>query len=228
MVSNNLLLTTTLAGALVAVGAANATALYDNGPSTFGAAAYSIAGGNYAEDSFTIGTSATVNGVDFAAWNYPTSSTTTTVDWAIFSGLRAPYTASGPLIASGTSSVTSSYILTNTSGYAVNTDTFAIPTTTLAKGTYSLYIGNAFDTYGAENILWDVNGGPSTALVHTNFGPFEAYQFSNTFQILGSVAGGVPEPATWALMLIGFGGLGGLLRRRGSIVPDNVSSRSPA
>ena len=30
--------------------------------------------------------------------------------------------------------------------------------------------------------------------------------------------GGVPEPASWALMMIGFGGLGALLRRRRSQV----------
>ena len=29
-----------------------------------------------------------------------------------------------------------------------------------------------------------------------------------------SVTGGVPEPAAWAMMLIGFSGLGALLRRR--------------
>ena len=57
-----------------------------------------------------------------------------------------------------------------------------------------------------------MNSGPSTALVHTNFGPFEGHQASNTFQILGSIAG-VPEPASWALMLVGFGGLGAALRR---------------
>ena len=33
-----------------------------------------------------------------------------------------------------------------------------------------------------------------------------------------SVNPGVPEPATWAMMLVGFGGLGGLLRRRRSLV----------
>jgi len=29
-----------------------------------------------------------------------------------------------------------------------------------------------------------------------------------------SLTGGVPEPATWAMMLVGFGGLGALIRRR--------------
>ena len=31
---------------------------------------------------------------------------------------------------------------------------------------------------------------------------------------IDSVSGGVPEPATWAMMLTGFGGMGALLRRR--------------
>jgi hypothetical protein len=32
-----------------------------------------------------------------------------------------------------------------------------------------------------------------------------------------TLAGGVPEPATWAMMLVGFGGMGALLRRRRSL-----------
>ncbi len=91
MANNRLLLIAALAGATLAVGAARADVLYDNGPSTYQAGAYSITGGNYAADSFTIGASATVTGVDFAVWNDPVSAITTTVDWAIVSGLRAPY-----------------------------------------------------------------------------------------------------------------------------------------
>ena len=30
-------------------------------------------------------------------------------------------------------------------------------------------------------------------------------------------AGAVPEPATWAMMIIGFGGVGGAMRRRSKV-----------
>lgn len=210
---------------------AGAAVLYDNGPCNCQAASYSIAGGNYVFDTFTISASATVTGVSFVAWNYPTSSVTTSIDWAIFSGLKVPYGPNTPLIASGTALLASTYLLTNTSGYAVNTDSFAIPSTLLGSGTYSLVLANAHDNYGADNIRWDVNSGPSTALVRTNFGPFEGYQLSNAFQVLGSVSGAVPEPATWALLLVGFGLVGVLLRRQatsgvfaGSAVMSTIDS----
>lgn len=35
-------------------------------------------------------------------------------------------------------------------------------------------------------------------------------------EMTGTASAGVPEPATWAMMLVGFGGLGALLRRRRS------------
>jgi hypothetical protein len=162
--------------------------------------------------SFTIGKDATVTGIDFTAWDYPTSATIATVDWAIFSGLRAPYAPSGSVIASGTATVTSTYILTNLAGYAVNTDTFDIAPTALASGTYSIFLANAADADGDSQGGWDVNGGSSTALVRTNFGPFQFDAASNTFQVLGNVTG-VPEPQSWALMVVGIGLLGTTLRR---------------
>ncbi|MGZ6015883.1 MAG: PEPxxWA-CTERM sorting domain-containing protein [Phenylobacterium sp.] len=35
----------------------------------------------------------------------------------------------------------------------------------------------------------------------------------------GGGGGGVPEPATWAMLIVGFGGVGGLLRRRRAFAP---------
>jgi hypothetical protein len=52
-----------------------------------------------------------------------------------------------------------------------------------------------------------------------DFGPPTALRVDNlqgTADLAG--VGGVPEPATWAMMLIGFGGLGAVLRRRRSLV----------
>lgn len=212
MTRSRLLFTSTLAAATLAIGAAHAAVLYDNGAYNGQAAAYNITGGNYVEDSFTIGASGLATAVDFVAWNYPTTSTTTTVGWAIYQGLRAPYGSEGSLLASGTSPVTSSYLLTNTNGYAVNTDTFLITPTALVAGTYSLALFNGTNATG-DQVSWDVNSGPSTALVHTNFGPFEGYHASNTFQILGGLTG-VPEPASWTMMVAGLGLLGGMARRR--------------
>ncbi len=43
------------------------------------------------------------------------------------------------------------------------------------------------------------------------------FAFSPGIPVARVDAGGVPEPATWAMMLMGFGGLGAMLRRRRSL-----------
>lgn len=43
--------------------------------------------------------------------------------------------------------------------------------------------------------------------------------FYDTNFTLESVASGVPEPSTWAMMLVGFAGLGFAVRRRERVIP---------
>ena len=202
-----LLLSGILAAGMLAMGVAHADVLYDNGPYNGQASAPNIVAGNYATDSFTIGRDSTVNGAEFVAWNYAPTDTTLSVDWAIFSGAPQPYTAR-PLIASGTALVANTFLLTNTRGYGVYSDTFSIPSLALASGTYSLALYSAVASNSDDQVYWDTNGGPSTAVIHTNFGPFEGYQSSQSFQVLGSVPG-VPEADSWVLMLLGVCAIAG-------------------
>ena len=62
---------------------------------------------------------------------------------------------------------------------------------------------------GASNFVSGVN---TLRFVVTDTGPPSAFLVSG-LSGTASVAG-VPEPATWAMMLLGFGGLGALVRRR--------------
>jgi hypothetical protein len=70
--------------------------------------------------------------------------------------------------------------------------------------------------YGAHSGV--TGGGTIVTAVNDNYrpdiGPYDGYSHV-TFNLTGMTrAGPIPEPATWALMLIGFGGIGGALRLR--------------
>ncbi len=61
------------------------------------------------------------------------------------------------------------------------------------------FVGTAWKTGALNLYYWDSNNGD-------NFGTI-------TFSI-NARGGGVPEPATWSLMIVGFGAAGALIRRR--------------
>jgi hypothetical protein len=74
---------------------------------------------------------------------------------------------------------------------------------------------------GAHSNLWEseslsftATGASTTISIVGNVGQ-NYVGLDNVILTGGRAPGGVPEPATWALMLMGFGGLGALLRRRG-------------
>jgi hypothetical protein len=117
-------------------------------------------------------------------------------------------------------------------GYSGNGSEIDWSLTGLTAGkTYTL----TFDTVSAgivpaEGYTVSATGGPSTAFTPGAAYTGETYTFipltsSDTIQFVGDVSQGnnasaidnlvlatVPEPATWALMMVGFGGMGAVLR----------------
>jgi hypothetical protein len=68
--------------------------------------------------------------------------------------------------------------------------------------------GLLFSVGGVEINIFSNGAGPDTYTIYNNRGT----QGNGDFAL--SQLAGVPEPATWGLMLVGFGGLGAMLRRR--------------
>ena len=82
--------------------------------------------------------------------------------------------------------------------------------------------GNTYKAFKDPDGVFDANSVLLTTLVDNTFshGQFALYDtdaamsFSN-FTVSGSlVSGAVPEPSTWAMMLLGFAGLGFMAYRR--------------
>ncbi|MBI1199954.1 MAG: PEP-CTERM sorting domain-containing protein [Phenylobacterium sp.] len=70
----------------------------------------------------------------------------------------------------------------------------------------------AVSNYSSRGWGVDIDGG-CTAYYCAGM-PLQLQSFRIAEYTPDAGAGGVPEPATWALMILGFGGAGGMLRRR--------------
>jgi hypothetical protein len=201
--------------ALIA-GGAQAAVLYDNGPGDYTVVAFTINYGFTVADSFVLGAGATVTGFTFDTWAFP-GDTLTGIDWAISS------TPFGAAIASGTAATSYNFLSSNGFGYDIAHNVVSIAGVALTAGSYYLNLGNA-QVPGGDPIYWDANSGPSDAWQTGGAGTYnlanngfcaDGQTCSETFTILGGGKDGtVPEPASWALMVAGFGLVGGALRRR--------------
>jgi hypothetical protein len=207
-------LTTLLGGAALAAicsgSVASAAVLYDNGPMNLSDSALTINGGQAIGDSFTLTSAATVTGVNFGVYAL-TGDRMLTVDWGITSDATA-------VPDNGTAAVTTGAVTDDGGGIDASTDSFSTGPVHLAAGTYYLWLQNAFTDSG-DPLFWNINDGPSAAnwaLFGVNQGSLaglvEPGSNSSAFQIVGTL-GDLPEPATWAMMLAGFGGIGAVMRR---------------
>lgn len=93
---------------------------------------------------------------------------------------------------------------------------FALAPTVLTAGTY-YFLDFSFSGNSNENFFYDQTGAQPYS--QAGFAGIDGTQAGNTsnfvlarIRLNGDVAA-VPEPATWAMMLIGFGGIGLTIRR---------------
>lgn len=90
---------------------------------------------------------------------------------------------------------------------------FAIPGGQFTGGT-SATVGNM--TYTLTGFGWDRSRANNVSRFSAAPGD-DPSDYTGQFSF-SAVSGAVPEPATWAMFILGFGAIGGALRRRGNAV----------
>jgi hypothetical protein len=201
----------TAAAAALLAGSAGASTIYDNGPINGTIVGFTINFGYEVADSFTVSSNTSAWDMSFGTWNIPGDSLQS-VDWAIYDG--NPFTGSPTLLGSGTATAGNNFVSTTGFGYNLYNNTISLGGVALASGTYWIQLSGAVTNTG-DPIYWDDNNGASSAWQGGSGGIGDLTDFdgvigtnSEAFSI------GTPEPATWALMLAGFAGLGAALRSR--------------
>ncbi|HLZ75934.1 FxDxF family PEP-CTERM protein [Phenylobacterium sp.] len=180
----------TVAAALAFAGAASAATFIDTWTTNTTTGAISVVIGDTGLG--VAGGSSSSQGVSTQSYNPSTTDFTDTFNFTLPTGTVG-------------SSVTSSDTKNNLvfTGFTFNGVSGMIGPT--PAGLPSAGITAQFVTSGhQQELIVKGSGGPAASFGGTvNFAP---------------IAGGVPEPASWALMIIGFGSAGALLRRRRSML----------
>jgi hypothetical protein len=182
--------------------------VYDNGAINGTAGALSLVWGWAGADSFSLSSTTDVTAVTFGAWVAP-GNMITAIDWGI-NNVSPPN-----FLSDGTAAILGAQYAGSNGGYDLYNYTFSIPTMTLGAGTYYLSLQNAASTIGGA-VYWDINFGPSGGYSNLYGGvPSEAFKILGNVQKIGPndpQKNAVPEPASWLMMLTGFGLAGAALR----------------
>lgn len=227
---SNGLLGVTFAALSVAT-AAGAGTIYSN-PYVFGSGGNCIfsttcaatvgAGDVFAAQEFTLTSAAVITAASFTELD--AGVTPTAVNWGF---LLADGTGGlpGTILSAGADSFTSATILGTDIGYNVTQMNFGVGPQALGPGTYYFaiqavsptfytFLGGGAATSGAATTT---DGGATWAAGYPGGGGY-----SSVAVALYGAGGTVPEPASWALMLVGLGGLGVALRGRARKVLTTV------
>ena len=199
------------------------TVVFDN-PSNFaqGDCSYSTTcaadvgrGDDFAAQLFTLSSGVTLTGGSVTNFMDPSQSgaNPTSINWKFLAadGLGG---LPGTSLFSGSSVVTSHDSVGSLFGfYDASKSSFALPNVSLAAGNYYFAVqavSGVFQTYLSQGVL---PGGAAESFdggASWNFG----YENLPSVAVSLSSGGAVPEPASWAMMLGGFGAIGGAMRAR--------------
>jgi hypothetical protein len=201
-------------------GTAGAAVIYNNPWTDVNAdCAFSCGGGQLAQ-RFTINNASVVNSASFTEFhdgvNQPTP---TSANWE-FLNADGVGGLPGTVVASGSSSLTATLLGSGFFGGGISRDVyqenFDIAPTVLASGEYyfalNVPVTDVLLIFGTEN------GGGARIV---GAGPWQFYtlnQVPRSFAVSlnGDEVASVPEPSTWAMMILGFAGVGFMAYRRKS------------
>lgn len=216
-------LTAALAASLW-VGSASAATLPSLDRATFQAAlAGSSSLGSQNFDSIAAGTTlGTLNGVTYSS----ASGTPIVTDTFLTSTNPNGLGLSGINFFLTTDTATFTFA-TAITAFAIDINTYATAPSSyqalLSNGDTSNSIFETFPGAGTGQFLGFVSDNPFTSVTVSSTGGFSYTLDTLIYGAKGDVTGAVPEPATWAMMILGFGVVGLAMRRRRMNVPAQIA-----
>ncbi|MDO7842701.1 PEPxxWA-CTERM sorting domain-containing protein [Sphingomonas immobilis] len=201
-----------LAMAVAMPSVARADTVYNNGAPN-GANIFPIDGTRQVADDFTLATTTDVTGATFTnVYETAIGQPTLPLNYYIYSGAQP---STGNLIDSG---IAQNVVIgpggsgSYGPGYAGQTVSFSFETPFQAAANTQYWFGLNYPT--AIGTHWEVTNANATSGAYSSNDDFATVVTATGQQLSFSLQSAAPEPASWAMMIGGFGIVGGAMRRR--------------